>query len=37
MELLYRCRGDTNGGGSRPRRGVGTLLAAAALHRQEMS
>jgi hypothetical protein len=34
MELLNRCRGDAGSGGSRPRRRVGTLLDAAALHRQ---
>jgi hypothetical protein len=34
MELLHRFRGDTDSGGSRPRRKVGTLLDAAALHRQ---
>jgi hypothetical protein len=34
MELLRRFGGDPDSGGSRPRRRVGTLLDAAALHRQ---
>jgi hypothetical protein len=34
MELLHRCRADTESAGSRPSRRVGTLLDAAALHRQ---
>jgi hypothetical protein len=34
MELLRRFRGEPDSGGSRPRRRVGTLLDAAALHRQ---
>jgi hypothetical protein len=34
MELLHRFREDTGSGGSRPGRRVGTLLDAAALHRQ---
>jgi hypothetical protein len=33
-ELLRAFRGDSDSGGSRTRRGVGTLLDAAALHRQ---
>jgi hypothetical protein len=34
MELLRRFRGEPDSGGSRPTRRVGTLLDAAALHRQ---
>jgi hypothetical protein len=34
MELLRKFRGDPESGGSSPRRRVGTLLDAAALHRQ---
>jgi len=35
LELLHRFRGDPDSVGSRPGRSVGTLLDAAALHRQQ--